>query len=131
MLGAETVVAVEVPVTDQRDVLGAHQGRETVQVGERTGAAAGGEGEIQRGDLPVRLIAGMLEVGVPVQVDQAIAARRRRASSGPRIMLQSPPSTTGSRLARSAFSMTLANDRATSAMPAGLSTPVALSRRSS
>ena len=74
VLAAEPVVVAEDPVTDQRDVLGAHQRREPVQVGERPGAAAGGEGEIQRGYLPVRLVGAVLEVGVPVQEDQAVAA---------------------------------------------------------
>ena len=74
MLVAEPVVVVEDPVADQRDVLGTHQRCEPVQVGERPGAAAGGKGEIQRGDLPVRLVGGVLEVGVPVQEDQAVAA---------------------------------------------------------
>ena len=74
MLGSEPVVVVEDPVTDQRDVLGPHQGCQPVQVGERPGSAARGEGEVQGGDLPVRLVGGVLEVGVPVQVDQAVAA---------------------------------------------------------
>ena len=74
VLGAEPVVVVEDPVTGQHDVLGPHQRRQPVQVGERPGAAAGGEGQVQRGDLSVRLVGGVLEVGVPVQVDQAVAA---------------------------------------------------------
>jgi hypothetical protein len=74
MLGAEPVVIVDDPVTGQRDVLGPHQRCEPVQVGERPGAAAGGEGQVQRGDLAVRLVRGVLEVGVPVQVDQPVAA---------------------------------------------------------
>ena len=74
VLAAEPVVVAEDPVTDQRDVVGPHQRCEPVQVGERPGAAAGRQGQVQRGDLPVRFVGGVLEVGVPVQEDQAIAA---------------------------------------------------------
>jgi hypothetical protein len=82
VLAAETVVVVEVPVTDQRDVFGTHQRRETVEVGQRSRAAARGEGEVQRGDLPVRLIVGMLEVRVPIQENQAVAASPPQSQQG-------------------------------------------------
>jgi hypothetical protein len=78
----KAVVVIEVAVTDQRDVLGTHQRHLTIEVSERSRAPAGGQGEIQRRDLAVRLVIGMLKVRVPVQIDQAVAASPSQRQQG-------------------------------------------------
>jgi hypothetical protein len=71
------------PVAEESDVLVSHERPQAVDVGHRSRAASRDDRQVQRRDLPVRLVIGMLEVGVTVQEGKAVAPRRRRASIGP------------------------------------------------
>src|ERR1035441_10193233 len=74
VLVENVVVVAEHAVPDQRDVLVPDEWPQPVQVSEDLRAASGHQGEVERRDLAVRLVVGVLKVGVAVDEDKAVTA---------------------------------------------------------
>lgn len=70
----EMVVVVEDAVSDERDIAVPDQRPEPVDVSEDTGATPRCHGQVQGGNLTVRFLARMLEVGMAVGESKAIPA---------------------------------------------------------
>lgn len=74
VLTEEMVVVVEDPVADQRDIFIPDQWPQFVQVGEHARTTSCCYRQVERCDFTVRLVAGMLEVGVAVKEGKSIPA---------------------------------------------------------
>ena len=74
VLVENVVVVAEHAVPDQRDVLVPDEWPQPVQVSEDLRAASRHQGEVERRDLAVRLVVGVLKVGVAVDEDKAVTA---------------------------------------------------------
>ena len=71
------------PVAEQRDVVVAHERPATLDIGHDPRAAAGGQRQVHRGSLAVRILARVGEVGVAVEEQQAVASAPAKRKKRP------------------------------------------------